>query len=322
LSHVLENRKIYVKPLQVKGIRVLLSITGGGDRYSFGSLTTDEAHAFTGEVMGFLIHYGLDGVELNDENAGPSPFYPDKLRAAGLLEDLDVDFDRDGDIDEDDDEKAAWYHGGDMMCNLTYYLRLEYQKEVYNRRVTIVREANFGRYFPSIVSGSADEPIFVGFASQSDYFVNPYSYRFVSDSAQQEPYSNEPMLNRSKYAPFIVDLGGDPQSNTDRVVPTLDPASNPANPGDPGTPGSVNDFSVWFKDGGVPGDPYESGRCDYSLLYYHNLKAVSEAAAEDYLTTGAARYTQAEYMSLTSQALFGDDVVLAPGAHGDYVKDW
>jgi hypothetical protein len=320
LEHLLINRKTYIKPLQMKGVKILLGITGGGDRYSLGSLTTDEAHAFTEEIMGVLIHYGLDGVELNDENAGApgEPFYPDEL----TFEASDIDFDHDGDTDEDDARDAAWYHGGDMMCNLTYYLRLEYQKEIYNQKVTIVREANFGRYFPDTVSGSIYEPIFAASATQSDYFVNPYFYRFVTDSAQRESGYDDPMFSshRERYVPFIVNLGGDPQSDMDRVVPTLNGPSN--NPGDPANPGNIGDFTSWFKHGGAPGDLYETGHCDYGLLYYYNLKAVSEAAAEDYLTDGPDRYTQAEYMSLTARPLFGDDVVLAPGAKGNYLKDW
>jgi hypothetical protein len=324
LAHVLGNRKTYIKPLQMKGIKVLLGITGGGDNYSFGSLTTDEAHAFTEEIMGLLTHYGLDGIELNDENAGASgvPFYPDELRAAGLLEDVEIDFDHDGDIDDDDDEAAAWYYGGDMMCNLTYYLRLEFEKEI-NQKGLIIREVNFGRYFPSLVSGSMDEAAFQGSSRQINYVVNPYFYRFVSDSAQREPGSDDPVFSRNKHTPFIVDLGGDPASTADRVVPTLNPPSSPPDPGDLLNPGSIFDFNDWFINGGVPGDPYESGRCDYGLLYYYNLKAVSEAAAEDYLAHPTdGKITQAEYMSLTARTLFADNVVLAPGVHGDHLKDW
>jgi hypothetical protein len=61
---------------------------------------------------------------------------------------------------------------------------------------------------------------------------------------------------------------------------------------------------------------------DYGLLYYHNLKAASEAAAEDYLavpSSPGAKLSQAEYISITTRAVFGHDVVCRGG---DHFKTW
>jgi hypothetical protein len=298
------------------------------DNYSFGSLTTDEAHIFTEVIMGALRPFGLVGVELNDENAGLPPFYPDELKDALILGDIDEN----GSPNEAADAEAAWYYGGDMMCNLTYFLRLELDKTEAgsieeHEKIIIVRETNFGRYFPYDVSGSADDPTFVTSAQETDYFVNPYFYSFIPDSAQRDPgNSSYPLFEsyRNQYAPMIVDLGGlNPSDPTEKVVPTVN-ASNPANTGDELNPGSLFDFHAWFKNGGYPGYAYTSDACDYGLLYYHNLKAVSEAETGDYLYSPvySRKLTQAEYMTATALTLFKDRVVLAPGALGDYKKTW
>jgi hypothetical protein len=310
LKYVLEHWVDYVKPLKLKGIQVLLGVTGGGENYSFGSLDDDAVHYFTGELMDILTHYGLDGFEFYDAGAA-SPegnFYPDELNEAELAA-LKADFDRDGEIDvlggldlndltgddiiDTEDLRAyAWYYGGDKMNNLMYYLRLELNKvsgnAVYPRTI-IVREENFGRYFPLDVSGSSGGADFVTSPLQTDYFVNPYFDKFVSDSAQREPGGdpNYPLFgdNRYQYAPMAVDLGAD--------LSSLPLAS----------------WCGYFKNGGNSDDPdaIVSGACDYGLLYFYDLRAASE---KDNLAS----------ISLISESLFGSGVIRPSG--GNYKKTW
>jgi hypothetical protein len=310
LRYVLERRETYVKSLKMKGIQVLLGVTGGEDNFSFGSLDDDNVHDFTGELMDVLKHYGLDGFEFYDANAGAA-VYPSDL-PANLLGDWNND-----EVVDQEDEDLAWYYGGDKMNNLMYRLRLELDKissnGVYPKTI-VVREENFGRYFPLDVSGSADIAVFVGTLGQTDYFVNPYFDRFVSDSAQRGPDETEPLFAgfRNQYGPMAVNLGG----GTPRVVPNLDS----------GDADSIVSYRFFFKNGGNPGEAGAnvSGECDYGILCFYNLKATSDAASEDYLVGSYpnpnTKYTQAGYISLISEFLFGSRVICPSG--GNYKKTW
>jgi hypothetical protein len=294
LEYVLKHRNTYIRPLQLKGIKVLLGITGGEDNYSFGSLSDDEVHVFVGQVIAAVEHYGLDGVEFNDENAGRpgEPFYPDELMAASLLGDKDGD----GDDNDADDERAAWRSGGDKMNNLMYYLRLELDKSAYEKTI-VVREKNFGACFPFDVTGSEGVAVFVGSLEQTNYFVNPDFGAFKGDGAQTEADGNPWNGYRDQYAPFMVNLGGD---LPDTVIPNLTNAD----------PNSIFSYNTRFSNGNG------SGACDYGLLYYYNLRATSEVPA-GYLNV--TYDTQAKYLTITAQGLF-QRMVVCNG--GDHLKDW
>jgi hypothetical protein len=65
-----------------------------------------------------------------------------------------------------------------------------------------------------------------------------------------------------------------------------------------------------------------NGDCDYGFIFCYNLKPVSQAAAENYLAIPSqpgTKLSQAEYLSITSQAIFGRNVICTGG---DRLKDW
>jgi hypothetical protein len=284
---VLERRSVYLRPLQQKGINVLLGITGGGDGISFGTLNEDESTLFVQAVKDVVDTYALDGLEFYDINGGPFPFYPDEIYV------------------DPDDIADAFYEGGDTVNNLLYYLRkaLVPADERFLKTI-MLRESNYGRYLPFMVTGSTGEAAFAAAPEQIDFFINPYFDQFVPESAQVEIGTVDPFITHGQYAPMAVDLGGGNGNPT--VIPSIDPTD----------PDGIYQYTNRFKTGAADG----SGTCDYGLLYYHNLKAVSEAAAENYLiASDSSKFTQVQYFTISSQSLF-QRMVTCTG--GNYLKDW
>lgn len=75
ITHVLENRDKYIKPLQEKGMKVILGILCNHDRACCTHLNDENAKKFALELKSKLDSYGLDGVFFDDEycNRGDYP---------------------------------------------------------------------------------------------------------------------------------------------------------------------------------------------------------------------------------------------------------
>mgnify|MGYP000363999083 CR=1 FL=1 len=75
ITHVLENRDKYIKPLQDKGMKVILGILCNHDRACCTHLNDENAKKFALELKAKLEAYGLDGVFFDDEycNRGDYP---------------------------------------------------------------------------------------------------------------------------------------------------------------------------------------------------------------------------------------------------------
>jgi hypothetical protein len=294
LHHVLEQANTFIVPLQKKGIKVLLGISGGGDGISFGTIREDDIGDFNRQLMDIIQHYRLDGVEFCDtggaKSSKPGEFpYPE------------------GDIFEDDQWKhvdlypndperkaAAWEQGGDKMNNIIFKFRQLLGD--YQNRPVIVREENYARYLPVEVS-AAD---FTARNDQINFFVNPRFTQFGSNPARAGESANS-NVDHLLYGPLAVNLDGDPATKS--VVPPIEDPSGK----------DILSFSKSFA---------MNGSCDYGLIFYYNLKSVSQAAAEDYLVPPSrpgTKLTQAEYISITSQEVFREKVICSGG---DYQKTW
>lgn len=64
---VLNGRAKYIKPLQDKGIKVLLSILGDHTGLGVGNMTDAQVEDFATQVANAVTTYGLDGVDFDDE---------------------------------------------------------------------------------------------------------------------------------------------------------------------------------------------------------------------------------------------------------------
>lgn len=68
-THILNNRNTLVKPLQDKGIKVLLGLLGDHTGVGFANLTSSQITSFANQVADCVEANGLDGVDFDDEYA-------------------------------------------------------------------------------------------------------------------------------------------------------------------------------------------------------------------------------------------------------------
>lgn len=74
LTNVLENGGVdtYIRPLQAKGIKVVLTTLGDWQEIGVANMTDDQAQVFA-EILAYIVnHYGLDGIGFDDEYSGTS----------------------------------------------------------------------------------------------------------------------------------------------------------------------------------------------------------------------------------------------------------
>lgn len=67
VKHLLNNREKYLKPLQDRGIKIILGILGNHDRSGISNLSEETAKKFAQEVKATLEAYHLDGIFIDDE---------------------------------------------------------------------------------------------------------------------------------------------------------------------------------------------------------------------------------------------------------------
>jgi len=67
VTHLLNNRDKYIKPLQDKGIKVILGLLGDHDFVGLGNLKGESLRNFAKQCKIAVDTYGLDGVDFDDE---------------------------------------------------------------------------------------------------------------------------------------------------------------------------------------------------------------------------------------------------------------
>lgn len=68
-SHILANVETLVRPLQAKGIKVLLGLLGDHTGVGFANLNDSQIESFASQLAACVSTYGLDGVDFDDEYA-------------------------------------------------------------------------------------------------------------------------------------------------------------------------------------------------------------------------------------------------------------
>lgn len=86
VSFLLENADKFIRPLQAKGIKVVMTILGNHDEAGMGNLSEAAAKDFAKELKAYLDIYGLDGIDFDDEytnynNSNPGPGFEKRSRA-------------------------------------------------------------------------------------------------------------------------------------------------------------------------------------------------------------------------------------------------
>jgi hypothetical protein len=92
VSRILKNADQYIRPLQAKGIKVVLTILGNHDEAGVANLSPEAAADFARELKSYMDVYGLDGVDFDDEyskynaeNPGPGFEAPSGAATARLV---------------------------------------------------------------------------------------------------------------------------------------------------------------------------------------------------------------------------------------------
>jgi hypothetical protein len=311
LEYILANSKTYIKPLQQKGIQVLVEVRSGnfsdtdnGISLGLGTMDMAAIGVFAEELKRLINHYGFNGFEFNDTGGGKSAYPPStqtltRFQSGESMYPAEL-FTTDGKKDSPslsakEIEDKLWIEGGSNFSNLILWTN-ETLKETYDDspplvRIILVRTTNHGShllsklrdaYMPDAYSGA--DPKVVG---NLNYMVNtlPYDnshlYSALYDETQEKYAEGE---SDDKYAPFAIDLADQKDQDTARSL--------------------VNTFL------------YDSSgtQNQYGALYFTNLPSVSSQSDANALTT---------YMSHFSLRLFGRNVNLVetPNA-GDYKKTW
>lgn len=88
---ILDNREKYLKPLQDRGIKIILGLLGNHDRSGVANMSNETAQEFAKEVKAMCDAYQLDGIFLDDEYSDyeysdftPGFVYPGQEPAARL----------------------------------------------------------------------------------------------------------------------------------------------------------------------------------------------------------------------------------------------
>ncbi|MDR3131452.1 MAG: hypothetical protein LBU18_07885 [Treponema sp.] len=284
LRRLLEKHKTYIVPLQKKGVRVLLSVTGGGDAASFGNMTKDDITFFSRMIKETIDNYNLNGVEFYDNAAGNSEIkvYPPDIYT------------------NEDDILDGWLRGGDCMNNIMYFTRQLFLLRS-QEKIIMLREKNFGRYLPPDVSGSEGEATFSGTAQQINFFINPDFGTFKEESAEND---NEAyFIYRNQYAPMLINLGDE------ETGPVLPPVYN----------ADGNDITGFTKRFYMEGACDYGLLCYYNLKSAQEAASGAYLADNRPGAAPGTHLTQAEYISLTTKVVLGKDVICSGG---DYRMDW
>jgi len=151
LQYVLDNNSVYIRPLILKGIKVLIEVRSGNfsdDEPGFfgvglGAMDMPAVNQFAPQLKNLIDRYGIDGFEFNDTGGGYRA-YPPYTRhltkfdsAMPLYPDEMFQDDNGGWLDESETDKILWREGGANFADIIVYIN-EHLKE--RRRVP----ADFG----------------------------------------------------------------------------------------------------------------------------------------------------------------------------------
>ena len=337
LQHVLDNAETFIRPLQRKGIKVLVSITGGRDNISFGNIMDDDSYSLEEGHDHFLILLGqdiaslaamylLDGVELFDTAAARLPVtcideypYPDSSFEGDTFNEQPIDkFPHPWQWEE---RQRAWgmyvvgevnTGGGHQLLLLAQAMRQRHhyldEGQHYSERPIIVREINQGAFVTFEPRAFATRLEFINFYINSEY--GSFGSSRVIELVNGRPeFETDDYGNR---VPIIRSLGGTGRSSISQMVyseyaPFSINLLSPAIYCEDGN--DIERFTDRFLDGIV-----EERRQNFGLIFYNNLRAIS-AIDEGYIDTRPESpafgqpLSQADVFSITSEVLFGQRVI-------------
>jgi fibronectin type 3 domain-containing protein len=318
VRHILENRAKYIKPLQDKGIKVLLGLLGDHDGIGFGTMSDADIQTFAADVKSTVETYQLDGVDFDDEwaskedwdqtaqtnNPTPTSIWTYPTSTWGWPFNMTIYRDPAKGIVPGNGILTApsqaemdrmWKESGELYLKTILAVR----SALGTGKIVTLYEYNTGRYITpgGSANGTATKDALQG---AIDFALQPWYNRYIDDSANGLP--------RSIYSPFGMDLSGEAYSSQNG-------APNPpiVSGGSVQASGTIYDYASRFKAAAAGGAPY-------NMLYFYGLQEGSRLLKRQ-SSDSVTRVTKEEYISMMSSIVFGQNVVVTADG-GDYRKDW
>jgi hypothetical protein len=317
---ILQNRNKYIKPLQDKGIKVLLGLLGDHDGIGFGTMTDEERATFIADLKKDVEENGLDGVDFDDEwgskedwegwsnnyvTVSPNSVWTYPTSSWGYPTEVTVYRNPNMGIvagngvltaPPDADMNRMWRESGE-----SYYKTVKAAREALGTdKIVTLYEYNTGRWLtPSGAdNGAATRD---SLASLINFALQPWYNRYIEQSANG--------LSNSIYSPFGMDLSGHAYS-------AQNGAPNPpivSSTGDSRANGTIYDYATRFKKAADEGNPY-------NILYFYAIEPATNLL-KNASTDTTASVTREEYLSMMTEVVFGQKTLLTKEG-GDYRKDW
>jgi hypothetical protein len=315
VQHILDNRDKYIKPLQDRGIKVLLGLLGDWGGVGFGTFETwpmedvypwatnnsEQAYPYTAaarrafltEVRDAVTQYGLDGIDLDDEWASANQsqkglaVYPSQ--ASYYTSTVD--------------RNAAWARCGVNFANLL----VEAREVLGPDKIITVFEWQSARWMPAKVTVNGEEHDtyeYYNFITEASY-GSWVAYGFNVGTQATAANFNRPLM---KYAPVGIDIcGGDNPG-----------APRPAISGSTSLGARGLQEANWNRDN--PTNYY-----GVNMFYALQSQAIAskpfsgQANPKLWDASRNRTLTQEEYLSLLSYPLYGENVIYIGK---DYPQDW
>jgi hypothetical protein len=321
VQHILTNRTKYIKPLQDKGIKVILGLLGDHDGVSFGTMNDADIAAFATDVKKIVDLYQLDGVDFDDEwgskedwdgwtnnykTISPNSIWTYPTSSWGWPTSVTVYRDPSKGVEPNNgtltapseaDMDRMWKESG-----ANYYKTIKATRDkLGNGKIVSLYEYNTGRYITP--GGAANTGVAASdLAGVLDYALQPWYNRYIADSANGLP--------RSIYSPFGMDLGGQAYSSQNGA-PNPPIAVNKNEKAD----NTIFNYATQFKKAADSNNAY-------NMLYFYALTPSSQLLKHQ-SSDAAASITKENYISRMTEIVFGQKcVITSEGERGDYRKDW
>jgi hypothetical protein len=316
--HILVNASKYIKPLQDKGIKVLMGILPDHDGITLGDMTEAEITAFVTTVRQDVEAYGLDGVDLDDEwgskedwdnwpnqtTPSPNSIWPYPTATFGWPFQVTIYRDPSKPIGpgngSTDPGVSTPAQRTKMWSDLgvgTYKSIQALRAALGSNRVISLYEYNTGRYITPDGVNSEDSSVTAsGLAQLIDFSLQPWYNQYLENSANALP--------RPKYGPLAMDVGGG-------AYTAQNGAPNP--PMDTTGTNSITDFATRYKTASDQDSPY-----GFICLYGLNPSSqLLKRASND----PTATVLKEDYLSIMTEIVFGQKTILTAEG-GDFRKDW
>ncbi|MDR2398675.1 MAG: hypothetical protein LBD74_07965, partial [Spirochaetaceae bacterium] len=319
LRHILSNKNKYIKPLQDKGIKVILGLLGDHDGISFGTMTDQERSTFVADVKKDVEAYGLDGVDFDDEwgskedwdgwkdnykTISPNSIWTYPTSTWGWPTTVTVYRDPTKGIvagngiltaPATEDMDRMWRESGEGY----YKTIIATRAALGTNKIVSLYEYNTGRYITAggATNGTATKE---GLEKAVNYSLQPWYNRYIDDSANGLP--------RSIYSPFGMDLSGE-------AYAAQNGAPNPpiVEGGNEKATNTIYTYATNFKKAATEGKPY-------NMLYFYALEPAEELLKR-VSSDARATITKEEYISMMTNIVFGKKCILTKEG-GNYRKDW